>query len=94
MDITKRNIKRHLFICCNEKPSPKDCCSSKNPKELIGLIKSRLRENDLWASYKVTASGCLGPCSSGVSAVLYPDNLLFTNLSVADFEELYALLIS
>ena len=93
MEIKQREIKKHLFICCNEKPEPKDCCAQRNPTELVSLIKKRLRDNGLWNDYKVTKSGCLGPCSSGISATLYPDNLLITDLSVDDFEELYELLV-
>jgi predicted metal-binding protein len=91
MKTEQRALKKHLFICCNEKDSG-DFCGSKKPQELINELKARLRENELWDEYKVTKSGCLGPCSEGISATLYPDNLLLTEISKDDIEELYNLL--
>ena len=92
MKLEKRNLKRHLFICCNEKEE-KDCCASKNPNLLIKNLKRRLKDNFLWSDIKVTRSGCLGPCSQGITAVLYPDNILLTQLELSDEDELYDFLI-
>ncbi|MFT6631330.1 MAG: putative metal-binding protein [Bacteriovoracaceae bacterium] len=93
MNIERRSIKKHLFICCNLKVG-KESCGAKDAESLVALIKTKLRDQDLWDDFKVTKSGCLGPCSSGISATLYPDNLLITSLQVSDAEELFELLIN
>lgn len=92
MNFETRSVKRQLFICCNSRESDKADCSSKGANEIVAIIKQRLRDNDLWESFKVTKSGCLGPCSKGVSAILYPNNLLITELNLNDVDELYGLL--
>ena len=91
MKVEKRNIKRHLFICTNERPAGlKDSCGPKDAKGLIQNIKLRLREDGLWDQFKITGCGCLGPCEEGISAVIYPDNELITNLTLEKEDELYA----
>ena len=93
MQVEQRSIKKHLFICTNQREQG-ECCSQKGSEELVTKIKMRLREADLWNDYKVTKSGCLGPCAKGISAVIYPDNLLVTEISLDDEDELYQLLTS
>lgn len=91
MKVVKREIKKHLFVCCNEKKDDA-CCAKKGASDLVNSLKTRLRAEDLWGEYKVTKSGCLGPCSEGISATLYPDNLLLTQISIADENEIFKLL--
>lgn len=86
-----RPIKKHLFICCNERETG-NCCHDKNPKELVKKLKQRLRDEDKWDEIRVTPSGCLGPCSQGISAVLFPENKMITQLSIDDEDEIYKLL--
>ena len=93
MKTKKREIKKHLFICCNQREE-KESCGNKNPQALIKSLKTKLREDNLWDEIKVTSSGCLGPCSEGISATLYPDNLLLTEIDSNDTELLYNLLTS
>lgn len=91
MDIQKRAIKKHLFICCNEKEKD-SCCAKRGAKELVTSLKLRLKEEDLWGELKVSKSGCLGPCSNGIAATLYPDNLLMTKIKTSDEDELFNIL--
>jgi predicted metal-binding protein len=91
MKIENRTTKRHLFICCNERTG-KESCGPKNAQLLVSSIKKRLRDNELWNDYKITKSGCLGPCAFGITALLFPENQLITSLELSDENELYELL--
>jgi len=93
MKFEKRLTKRHLFICTNKKAEGASC-GAKDSEELVQKIKLKLRENGLWDHFKVTKSGCLGPCAEGISAIIFPENELITKISLDDFEELYQKLIS
>ena len=79
-------------MCCNIKPEGKPSCGPKGAIEIVNEIKFYLRENGLWDEFKVTKSGCLGPCAQGISATLYPHNLLITNLTKQSIPELIKLL--
>jgi predicted metal-binding protein len=92
VNIENRSIKKHLFICCNVKDG-KESCGAKDAEILVSKIKTRLRDQDLWDDFKVTKSGCLGPCARGISAALYPDNLLLTEIKISDEDQLFELLI-
>lgn len=92
MKTLQRNIKKHLFICVNQKASG-DCCGAKEAELLLKAIKAELKDRDLWDDYKVTKSGCLGPCSQGITATLYPNNLLITELSINSKDELIELML-
>ncbi len=92
MNIVKREIKGHLFVCCNIKAEGKPSCGPKEALEVVNEIKSYLRENGLWDEFKVTKSGCLGPCAKGISATLYPQNLLLTDITKQSVPELIKLL--
>lgn len=89
----KRKVKRHLFICCNEKAIG-ESCGAKNSLELINSLKIKLRESNLWDDFKVTRTGCLGPCEEGISALLFPENEMLTGLTIDDEDKLYKLLTS
>lgn len=91
LKIAKRSIKKHLFICTNMKLGG-DSCAQKESEDIVNKLKGKLREENLWDEIKVTKSGCLGPCSEGISATLYPDNLLITQINKNDIEALYSLL--
>lgn len=92
MNIEQRDLKKHLFICTNLKPEGRESCGPKGADELVLNLKVRLREDDLWEKVKVTKSGCLGPCAQGISATLYPDNLLITGITLDDEDALYKLI--
>ncbi len=92
MEIEKRNIKKQLFICTNQRDEG-ECCFFKGSLELVSRLKNRLKDQGLWKQYKVTKSGCLGPCKQGISAVLHPDNVLITKIRPEDEDELYELLL-
>ena len=91
MNIEERPIKKHLFICTNTREL-KDSCGPKDSQSIIQSIKNRLREEGLWDEYRVASSGCLGPCARGISAIIFPENLMITEIGLSDTDELYKLL--
>ncbi len=91
MKIEKRNIKKQLFICTNIREESASC-GAKDSTQLLKNLKKRLKSAGLWGDYKVTKSGCLGPCKQGIAAALHPDNLLITEISLDDEDKLYDLL--
>lgn len=91
MKIQQRDIKKHLFICINERECGDDC-HSKDALKLVKQLKMRLRDEGLWDDHKVSKAGCLGGCAFGIAATLYPDNILLTDITVEDADKLFDLL--
>ena len=94
MKLKDRKVKKQLFICCNERENGKVSCGNRDDIAigLIKKLKDKLKEDHLWEQYKVTKSGCLGPCSQGVNALLFPENIMISNLEMKNFDELYSFL--
>ncbi|MEW6056294.1 MAG: (2Fe-2S) ferredoxin domain-containing protein [Bdellovibrionota bacterium] len=79
----------HLFICTNKKEKG-ECCALKGSEALRDELKKRSKDPSRgWAGkVRVNASGCLGHCKEGITAVLYPEGKWFTHLTVDSADEL------
>ena len=80
MSETKR-YEAHLFICTNHREAGESCAV----KGSLGLredLKEICRDPSRgWhGRVRVNSAGCLGKCSEGITAVLYPQNQWFTQL--------------
>jgi len=84
-------VVRHLFICTRQRED-KPSCGGKDSAELVKILKTKVKDAGLKPSHKVTASGCLGPCAFGISAVMYPEGDLYTELTLDDAEKLFQIL--
>ncbi len=84
-------IKKHLFICTKCTYQKADGSES-SPEEGVTLrknLKNRIRASDFNTQVQVTASGCLGQCDSGISAVLYPEGKWLSGLRAENEDELF-----
>ncbi|MGE4233948.1 MAG: ferredoxin [Bacteriovoracia bacterium] len=85
--------KAHLFICTNDRTGaqqkdgkpPKGSCAQKGSLELRDKVKASCKGK---GEIRVNAAGCLGYCSKGIAAVLYPQEKWFFDLTSGDTEKL------
>jgi NADH:ubiquinone oxidoreductase subunit E len=73
-----KSFKKTCVFVCTQKGGCGACGSKKLAKELKKLVKRS--EDEISGSYKIIESGCLGHCSSGIVAVAFPLNRIFTKL--------------
>ena len=83
---------RHIFVCTNERPpgNPKGCCREKGAEAVRDELKKRLHEIGLKGVVRANNSGCLDQCSAGVTLVVYPEQVWYGHVTVADVPELIA----
>jgi (2Fe-2S) ferredoxin len=43
----------------------------------------------LFTQVAVTSTGCLGPCNVGPSVVIYPEGVMYGNVTKADVSEIF-----
>lgn len=88
-----KNLEAHLFVCTNKKEKG-ECCADKGGAELRNRLKEICQDESRgWhGRVRVNASGCLGRCSEGIAAVLYPKGEWFTKLKATDTETLVSAL--
>lgn len=83
-------FQRHVFVCTNERApgNPKGCCKSKGAEEVRDELKKRLAERGLKKVVRANAAGCLDQCEHGVTVVVYPEQVWYGHVTVADVPEL------
>lgn len=82
-----KTLQAHLFICTNERENG-ECCAQKGSVELRDRLKKIAKERGWSKKARVNASGCLGHCEEGITAVIYPQGRWFTQLTTNDCETL------
>jgi (2Fe-2S) ferredoxin len=80
---------RHVFVCTNRRPdgSPRGCCATKGGDEVRLELKRQLDAQGV-KGVRGNAAGCLDACERGVAVVVYPDNVWYGGVTVADVKEI------
>jgi (2Fe-2S) ferredoxin len=81
---------RHVFVCTNERPPghPRGCCAAKGSVEIRERLKALVKSRGLAGRVRVNAAGCLDFCETGVSIVVYPENVWYGHVALGDLEEI------
>ena len=84
------HLDRHVFICVNQREpgNPKGCCADKGAEAVREEFKRQLHERGLKKSIRANAAGCLDQCAAGVTVVVYPEQVWYGHVSVADVAEI------
>lgn len=88
----KENL--HIFCCVNKRPleNLKKSCGGKNSEDLISYLKERIATLGL-TNVKITKTLCLGKCSLGPAAVIYPEGTYICYASKKDIDSLVGYLL-
>lgn len=81
----KSPIDLHLFVCTNKNPD-KEKCADFGGEIFWARLKERLKP--LGKAVRVNKAGCLGACSKGAVAVVYPEAKWFYKLDDQLVEEI------
>jgi (2Fe-2S) ferredoxin len=84
------HFERHVFVCVNERPAdnPKGSCKAKGAVEVRDALKQALADRGLKKIVRANNAGCLDQCERGVSVVVYPEQVWYGNVTVADVAEI------
>jgi (2Fe-2S) ferredoxin len=84
-------FKFHIFVCTNTRPEGgKPACAGSG---IVAALQSEIAKHEqLWDQVSVTATGCLGPCFDGPTAVVYgwacPEGVWYAGLQASDAAEI------
>lgn len=81
---------RHVFVCVNERPpgDPLPCCAHKGGREVYEALRSEVARQGLTREIWVTRTGCMVHCRTGVTVVVYPDDVWYGGVTPQDSQEL------
>ena len=79
-------FEKHIFVCGNQRPpgNPRGCCDPSGQAKLQKLFKQKLAEHGLKGKVRANQSGCLDQCEHGPTVAIYPQNIWYGGVSVAD----------
>jgi (2Fe-2S) ferredoxin len=77
---------KHVFVCSQNRPSghPRGSCGAKGCAEVVDEFMKQWQQRQMFAQVMVTPSGCIGPCSQGPNVLVYPEGIMYSNVSKAD----------
>jgi (2Fe-2S) ferredoxin len=83
---------RHVLVCLNARPpgNPKGSCVEKGSEQVFDHLKALVKERGLGDSVIVNRANCLKHCSRGVTVAVYPENVWYAGVTVADTESIFA----
>ena len=84
------SFQRHVFVCINERPEdhPKGSCKARGGVEVRDTLKIELKKLGLSKMVRANNSGCLDQCERGVTVVVYPEQVWYGKVTVADIPEI------
>ncbi|MHC5210733.1 MAG: (2Fe-2S) ferredoxin domain-containing protein [Planctomycetota bacterium] len=80
----------HFFLCTNRRDpdNPKGCCASKGSEDIASELKRQAHAAGLKGKVRVNKAGCLDACEDGVSAVVYPQGVWYSHITLDDVDEI------
>lgn len=78
--------KKHVLVCVQGRPPghPRGSCQQKGCMDVFQAFQEAFQARNLWNDFAVTNTGCLGPCMSGPSVLVYPDAVMYGGVVVGD----------
>jgi (2Fe-2S) ferredoxin len=79
-----------ILVCLNERApeAAKPSCARRGSLEVYHHFKDRVRDLGLRDRVMVSRTGCLKHCSQGITVGVWPWNLWYRGVTVADVDEI------
>jgi (2Fe-2S) ferredoxin len=76
----------HIFVCCNrrEPGNSRGCCNPDGSDALRNCFKAELKRRNLGPLVRANVSGCLDQCELGPTVVIYPQEIWYGHVQMAD----------
>lgn len=76
-----------VFVCTNcREDTARASCGNRCGGELRDRLKAMVKERRLKSRIRVSQSGCLDRCEEGPNIMVFPDNVWYSGVELADLE--------
>lgn len=84
------NFARHVFVCTNERTPdyPRGSCKPRGAEAVREAFKKQMAAAGLVGQVRANAAGCLDQCERGIAVVVYPEQVWYGGVTVADVPEI------
>ncbi len=82
---------RHVFVCVQGRPPghPRGSCQEKDSSSLMEEFLWQVQQRNLFDKISITNTGCIGPCGYGASVLVYPEGVMYGNVSKDDVATIF-----
>jgi (2Fe-2S) ferredoxin len=82
---------KHVFVCSQQRPPghPRGSCTEKGCREVLDEFYFQLQQRQCFDKVAVTATGCIGPCGSGPSVLVYPESVMYGGVTKDDVNAIF-----
>ena len=83
-------FQRHVFVCTNERAPdhPRGSCKHKGSPDVRDALKAELKKRGISKVIRANTAGCLDQCEQGITVVVYPEQVWYGHVTVADVQEI------
>lgn len=77
---------KHVFVCTQNRPigHPRGSCASSGCADVMNEFMIEIQTRNLFEQIGLTNTGCMGPCMLGPSVLVYPEGVMYGNVSKKD----------
>jgi (2Fe-2S) ferredoxin len=77
---------KHIFICTqNRGPGhPQGSCNQNGCGDVLDEFLFEFQKRDLSEKFRLTMTGCMGPCGTGPSVLVYPEGVMYGKVTKDD----------
>ncbi|MEI6383205.1 MAG: (2Fe-2S) ferredoxin domain-containing protein [Betaproteobacteria bacterium] len=87
---THTYYKHHIFFCLNHRENGQAACANHNAQAAFDNCKAKVKSAGLTGpgGVRVNKAGCLDRCAGGPVAVVYPQEVWYSFVDLADIDEI------
>ena len=77
---------KHVLVCTQNRPPnhPRGSCGMNGSTNVLQEFSQQFEKRGLWGKYALTGTGCIGPCGSGPSVLVYPEGVMYGGVKKED----------
>ena len=79
----------HVFVCVNDRQGARKSCADNNGGKIKTRIKEAVKARGWFVpEVRISQSGCLGLCEKGPNVMIYPQEILFSGVTLEDVDRI------
>lgn len=82
---------KHIFVCTQNRAAghPRGSCTSCGCGDVVNEFMNEIQSRNLTEKISLTNTGCLGPCLSGPTVLVYPEGVMYGKLTKDDVKTIF-----